>query len=367
MTLLSFSFVLFFPSQSFGKTPGLWDHLSPHPDYPIEWWYMTGFLTSDSGRHFGFQATFFRTKAKKGPTGAMESRKSPWTPRQIFGFHGAVSDLDRKVFRMTERERRNFSRSVLAQKDPFSVRIGRNRLDHPTRQAPSLDLFFRVGNQSFALALTPQSPPVWHDEKKKFYTGPNSTDWAYYYSYPLVRITGTRTVVLPNGTAKSEKVHGQCWFDHEWMRQPMTKDQIGWIWIWGWNPSNTQGVMLYQMIDRGVRLSSFHRATLLHRSGDAWTVRRTNAVHLMTGLVGSCLSLNDLTFLVDKKIVVEAHPWMDNQLLTGGVTYWEGASKIKLGDPSLLENGEGYLEVTGLGAWKNGRLCRNITRGARKN
>ncbi|MEO7318812.1 MAG: lipocalin-like domain-containing protein, partial [Chthoniobacteraceae bacterium] len=35
------------------------DHGS-HPEFKIEWWYLTGHLHADNGRRFGLQATFFR-------------------------------------------------------------------------------------------------------------------------------------------------------------------------------------------------------------------------------------------------------------------------------------------------------------------
>lgn len=30
-----------------------------HPEFRIEWWYLTGQLTAEEGRRFGWQATFF--------------------------------------------------------------------------------------------------------------------------------------------------------------------------------------------------------------------------------------------------------------------------------------------------------------------
>ena len=35
------------------------DHGS-HPEFRIEWWYITGHLRDEEARRFGFQATFFR-------------------------------------------------------------------------------------------------------------------------------------------------------------------------------------------------------------------------------------------------------------------------------------------------------------------
>ena len=34
-----------------------------HPDFKIEWWYVTGHLKSEDDRRFGYQATFFRLAA----------------------------------------------------------------------------------------------------------------------------------------------------------------------------------------------------------------------------------------------------------------------------------------------------------------
>ncbi|NIW46576.1 MAG: hypothetical protein GWN30_18025, partial [Gammaproteobacteria bacterium] len=32
----------------------------PHNDFRTEWWYYTGNLETEEGRHFGYQLTFFR-------------------------------------------------------------------------------------------------------------------------------------------------------------------------------------------------------------------------------------------------------------------------------------------------------------------
>ena len=334
--------------------PSLWAHLDPHPDFPIEWWYMTGYLTTGEKIHQGFQATFFRMTNQ----GSSSSAGGPWSPREIFGFHGSLSDLDRKTFLATERERRGFSRSVLAKKEPFSVRIGRNRLDLPKPSSPSLALVFRVGNQSFNLNLTPLSPPVWHAARKKFFTGPSPKDWAHYYSYPLVMITGTVTTVGSDGAQKTRTVHGQCWFDHEWMVHSLAKDQIGWIWIWGWNKANTRGVMVYQMLNRGATLSPFHRATLLQREGDSWTVARTDNVTFTGRLENRCLDLKRIAFRVGSDLEIKVQPRINRQELSGAVTYWEGTSGIIFERKDLVEKGKGYLEVTGLEDYRDGSLCR---------
>lgn len=361
LTLLTFALSAVTPGFAAASSP-LWEDLSPHKDFPVEWWYMTGFLKTEKGQSLGFQATFFRMENRNATSPPSPSPRGPWAPREIFGFHGAVSDLDRKTFVSTERERREFSKSVGTKSTPFSVHIGRNRLDHTSSSAPSLSLAFRVENQSFSLTLTPESPPVWHDKDKKFFTGPNPTDWAYYYSYPLVRISGTRTLARPDGTVTTEKVHGQCWFDHEWMFHTMNKNQIGWIWLWGWNKANTRGIMLYQMINRGGELSRFHRATIIEKDGENWKITRSRNVLLVGGKTGRCLNLDRIAFEIGRSQMVQVHPEIERQRLGGTVSYWEGASKVNLGRTGAPDQGRGYLEVTGLDRWENGKLCRSSQR-----
>ena len=359
--LVILSWVTFASDIHAASSPGLWDDLLPHGDFPIEWWYMTGFLKTEKGGNLGFQATFFRMKNNE-QSPDQQSARGPWSPHEIFGFHGAVSDLDRKTFVSTERERRGFGRSVATQDRPFSVSIGRNRLDHKDDTAPTLGLSFRVADQSFDLTLTPLIPPVWHAARKKFFTGPRPIDYAYYYSYPLVKVEGTRTIVHRNGTITHERVHGQCWFDHEWMAQSLAPGQIGWVWLWAWNKENTRGVMLYQMLDQGGKLSAFHRATVMKRTKEGITVERTRDVSLVRGMHGGCLDVRKIRFLVGHKMKIVVKPKLKDQLLKGAVRYWEGAAQINFGKEAGRD-GKGYLEVTGMNKRKkslaNMELCQS--------
>ena len=356
--LVILSWVTFASDIHAASSPGLWDDLLPHGDFPIEWWYMTGFLKTEKGRNLGFQATFFRMKNNEHSSD-QQSARGPWSPHEIFGFHGAVSDLDRKTFVSTERERRGFGRSVGTEDHPFSVSIGRNRLDHKDASAPTLGLSFRVANQSFDLELTPLTPPVWHAAHKKFFTGPRPVDYAYYYSYPLVKVEGTRTIVHRNGTITHERVHGQCWFDHEWMAQSLAPGQIGWVWLWAWNKENTRGVMLYQMLDQGGKLSPFHRATIIKRNHNILEIKRVKNIDKIRGLSKGCISLKRIEIFVDESFKLKINPLIINQKLSGGITYWEGASSMFITEGKNHYQSSGYLEITGISNLKQGDLCVN--------
>src|SRR5262245_56706653 len=60
------------------------DH-GPHPEYAVEWWYYTGNLDTQEGRHFGFQLTFFRSAL--APTAP--ARGSDWAATNIYMAHFA--------------------------------------------------------------------------------------------------------------------------------------------------------------------------------------------------------------------------------------------------------------------------------------
>ncbi|MET0968977.1 MAG: lipocalin-like domain-containing protein, partial [Tardiphaga sp.] len=60
------------------------DH-GPHPDYRIEWWYLTANLTDVAGQAYGVQWTLFREAMAAGAQG------DGWATPQIWMGHAAVT------------------------------------------------------------------------------------------------------------------------------------------------------------------------------------------------------------------------------------------------------------------------------------
>src|SRR6056297_213946 len=69
-----------------------YDHGS-HPDFKIEWWYLTGHLF-DGEKRFGFQATFFRL----GQQPVDVPKDDLFGESQIYMAHMAISDAESKTF-----------------------------------------------------------------------------------------------------------------------------------------------------------------------------------------------------------------------------------------------------------------------------
>ena len=73
-----------------------------HPDFRIEWWYLTGHLFAADGRRFGFEATFFRIA---GPPGLRDDNPN-FSRQQIYLAHMAVTDVRTGRFWHDERVNR---------------------------------------------------------------------------------------------------------------------------------------------------------------------------------------------------------------------------------------------------------------------
>ncbi len=78
------------------------DH-GPHPDYRIEWWYLTANLTDASGAAWGAQWTLFRQAVAPG------AQQEGWANRQLWMGHAAITSRD------THRYAEKFARGGVGQ------------------------------------------------------------------------------------------------------------------------------------------------------------------------------------------------------------------------------------------------------------
>src|SRR5690606_21680395 len=63
------------------------DH-AMHPDYRIEWWYVTANLTDAEGHAYGVQWTLFRQALEPGP------QRPGWSSQQFWMGHAALTSKD---------------------------------------------------------------------------------------------------------------------------------------------------------------------------------------------------------------------------------------------------------------------------------
>ncbi|MEM9850500.1 MAG: lipocalin-like domain-containing protein, partial [Pseudomonadota bacterium] len=189
------------------------DH-GPHPDFRIEWWYLTANLKTADGRDFGLQWTLFRSALAPGEADGFASP-------QVWFAHAAVTTPERHF--ATER----FARGGIGQAgvvaEPFRAWIDEWQMAGPDMD--SLRLTAQGPDFAYDMRLRAEGPLVFQGDRG--FSVKNAAGQAsFYYSQPFYAIEGT--LELPGGPVA---VTGQAWLDREWSSQPLADNQTGWDWF----------------------------------------------------------------------------------------------------------------------------------------
>ena len=306
-----------------------------HPEFRLEWWYVTGWL-EDDGKPLGFQVTFFRARPD-----LRHDNPSAFAPRQIVIAHAALSDpAHGRLLHAQRAARAGFELAGAEQ--------GRARVWVDDWLLEQLGRYYRarLAARDFQLDLVfvPTQPPLPQGENGLSRKGPAAESASYYYSLPHLKVSG---VLARDG--KERQVAGSAWLDHEWSSQYLERDAVGWDWI-GINLDDGAALMAFRMRDRrgghfwaGGALRSADGAVKIFDPDEvrftprrAWRSPRTGASYPVSWLVRAG----------ERELEIE--PLMDDQehdtRASTGTIYWEGAARAIIeGKPA----GRGYLELTG--------------------
>src|SRR5579872_3804177 len=196
------------------------DH-GQHPDFRIEWWYVTANLSDPDGVAYGAQWTLFRQAMRPGP------QAEGWANQQIWMGHAAVTRAD--THRFAEAFARGGVGQAGAEAAPFQAWIdawqmrGQEGMDS-TSLSP-LELSAAAADFAYALRLRADHPLVLQGEAG--YSIKSAQGQAsYYYSQPYFRARGH--ITIDDGPVN---VTGQAWMDREWSSQPLASNQTGWDWL----------------------------------------------------------------------------------------------------------------------------------------
>ncbi|MFQ3790021.1 lipocalin-like domain-containing protein [Halomonas sp. A29] len=333
------------------------DHAA-HPDYRIEWWYLTANLEDERGEPLGLQWTLFRqalTSPKERPA------PGPWAADQLWMAHMAVSQGE--THRVAERFARSHSADEEGQAgamaEPFRAWIDHWQLashietpDDTSDEANAGDTFTELqltahqddehGGFGYDLALTAEGPLVLHGAagfSQKSADGQGSM----YYSQPFWRVEGEVTL-----DGETRAVSGRGWLDREWSSQLLGPEQRGWDWF-SLHLASGHKLMAFQLRGGGEGGSDYRSGTWISPEGEP-TALATDEIGL-TPLESRRVAGREvptrwrltipragLDLSVDAP---HAERWMDTS-----VAYWEG--EVIARDADSGENrGIGYLEMTG--------------------
>ena len=206
--------------------PREWDFpadFGPHPGFGTEWWYYTGNLDSEDGRHFGYQFTLFRRSiAPATPAGDSE-----WRSDQVYMGHFTVSDVAGGRFHHDQRYSRDGAGLAGATSDP-RLHIWLEDLDMQALNDEATRLRLRASMEGAAIDFTLEhtKPPRLRGIEGYSQKGVEAHQASYYYSIPRLATQGTLTL----GGERIE-VQGESWMDHEFFTQYLTADVVGWDWF----------------------------------------------------------------------------------------------------------------------------------------
>jgi len=322
-----------------------------HPQFRTEWWYVTGWLSTERGESLGFQVTFFRTK-----TDIAEKNPSAFAPRQLLIAHCAISDPKLGHLRHDQRIRRAGMGLAEAAEGDTRMWIDDWSLRHvASRGTAQADAGAAGGTyeanivaEDFALRLgLRETQPVMLNGDQGFSRkGPDPHAASYYYSVPHLKVSGT---VARDG--QSDAVTGEAWLDHEWSSEYLDADAVGWDWI-GINRADGGALMAFRVRDlKGNQLWAGGSV----RSGDGATqILRPEEIEFRAGRqwisprTGTAYPVQWWVRLGGREIALR--PLMEDQendaRLSTGAIYWEGAVSAYEHGATV---GTGYLELTGYG------------------
>jgi predicted secreted hydrolase len=315
-----------------GKTFSFPEDHGPHPDYRIEWWYVTANLKDRAGASYGAQWTLFRQATRPG------GQQEGWANAQVWMGHAAVTRAD------THRYRETFARGGVGQAgvetEPFLAWIdswemrGLEQM-RADRIAP-LELKASGADFSYALRLDAERALVLEGEagySRKSERGQAS----YYFSQPYFEATGRITI-----DDKPVEVTGQAWMDREWSSQPLASDQTGWDWF-SLHLGRDEKLMLFRL--RQSDGNNYRSGNWISHGGKAEQIGPNDIEMIptmLTEIEGRRLPTAWRIAIPKLAVTIECAPLNAKSWMGTSFPYWEGPISFQ-----GSHRGVGYLEMTG--------------------
>jgi len=324
------------------------DH-GPHNDYQTEWWYYTGNLFDPSGRHFGYQLTFFR-RALIPPDeqAVVADRASSFAFDQVYFAHFAITDSAANEHVAFEKYSRGAAGLAGAQAEPFRVFVEDWSVSSTSKDgnAEQVRLVAAQDDYAIELSLVNSKPFVLHGDRGLSQKSSRPGNASYYYS--MTRIATEGRIITPRGTFT---VRGNSWLDREWSTSALDDDTEGWDWF-SLQFDDQRELMFFKLRRKETGDVNFAKGTYVAADGrtelisqdevqidvlERWTSPQTRAMYpVRWRLTAPRYGLN-----------VEISARIPNQEMRLTQRYWEGAVTFKGLSSDGPVAGVGYVEMTG--------------------
>ncbi|RUM32121.1 MAG: hydrolase, partial [Alteromonas sp.] len=365
------------------------DHKS-HPDFQLEWWYLTFVLSAEDGQEFGLQYTLFRfnteldapqsTKANAENSAEVNANNhiaKNWSNDQQWMGHaslhtaeqhyfeerfasGGVGNayvnqqpfttvIDDWVWKAAQAEVQTGAESKAMFPSVLKVAFGQSSTHHPVKingkiPATAADSLSELNDTpgvsavKVSLNLDTYGPFIkqgdngyskkTHDERLR----------SYYYSQPFINAEGTLNI-----EGNSVQVKGKGWFDHEWTSHLANSEAMGWDWF-SLHLNDGSKLMAFRMhaMNENMKNSKskhseiFTTASYIAENGTKETIEQANVSITPTayetineGGVPRAVPTIWRIQIPEKDIDLSIRPFKESQWNNSLFPYYEGRVEIK--------------------------------------
>ena len=327
-----------------------------HPDLRTEWWYITG-LALASGRRWGFQVTFFRSRVAE-----TQGLRSAFAARQLIFAHAALTDLQAgRIFHDQRIARAGFGVAQASEQDTAVQLQDWSLVRKASVAGTGTGSIYttQVQAQDFSLALqfTTTQPVLLQGHNGLSRKGPQPQQASYYYSQPQMQVSGSLQCGGKRFVVEAARDHGdnRAWLDHEASQALMHPEAVGWDWM-GMNLHDGSALTVFRL--RRADGSALWAGGSMRLPGQAARIFGPEEV-VFTPLRYWVSPLAGTRYPVQWRVATpvgtfEANALLDNQELDSrastGAVYWEGICELRdrgRVDSAGALRGHGYLEMTG--------------------
>jgi predicted secreted hydrolase len=306
--------------------------LGPHPDFRIEWWYVTANLIDATGAAYGAQWTLFRQALASG------AQLEGWANQQIWMGHAAATSAG--IHRTAETFARGGVGQAGVEINPFRAWIDSWKMHgldgmSDTTIAP-LELSASGDGFGYALRLDASRPLVLQGDagtSRKSERGQAS----YYYSQPYFKAAGSITI-----DDKEVAVTGPAWMDREWSSQPLASDQTGWDWF-SLHLESGEKLMLFRLRQKdGQHYFSGNWITPGEKPEQIASADIGMTPSASSEIAGRKVPTQWSIAIASHGLNIESTPLNPKSWMATSFPYWEGPISCR-----GSHSGVGYLEMTG--------------------
>ncbi len=329
----------------FARSGSRWDFRFPedhgaHPEFRSETWHLTGALSDESARVYGFQLTFIRLGLAPEPP----QRRSRWASSQVYGALFALTDETNGAIETFQRVSRAALGLAGAQEQPVRV-----WLEDWLLEATGTDGFrlqAGAGDLRLALSLTGIKPPLLQGELE----GPEPAQRGQggFHSFLMPRLDARGVLQIAD---EERSVSGTAWLDRAWGEIPVARGQLTFNRL-TLQLSDGRDLSCLDLRRRAGGGTPIPSCVMIAADGSGQRFGRRQVRMEPTGewrspLDGTRYPVRWRILIPDQELELAVVPLVDDQELDFAFRAWSGAVSVEGVAGGVPVTGRGQLELSG--------------------